>query len=119
MKICIPVVENKNLDSAISSHFGRAPLFAMVDEATEVLTFVQNNGQHHGGSLTPAELIGQAGADVVLCSGLGIKAVRLFEQQGIHVFCQASGTVEDALKAYKSGTLPEATDANACQHHAH
>jgi predicted Fe-Mo cluster-binding NifX family protein len=46
-----------------------------------------------------------------------VKAVRLFEQKGIHVYCQASGTVAEALEAYKSGKLPEATDANACQHH--
>ena len=69
MKICIPVVENNGLESAISSHFGRAPVFAMVNDDSDEVNFVQNNGQHHGGSLTPAELIGQAGADVVLCSG--------------------------------------------------
>jgi hypothetical protein len=27
--------------------------------------------------------------------------------------------VADVLKAYRAGTLPEATDTNACQHHAH
>lgn len=119
MNICIPVVAQNDLESPISSHFGQANAFAMVDDETDEIQFVANTGHHHGGHLTPAELIGQAGADVVLCGGLGVKAVRLFEQQGIHVYCQASGTVREALEAYKAGKLPEATDANACQHHRH
>ncbi len=73
---------------------------------------------HHGGALTPAQIIGQAGVDVVLCS-LGVKAVQIFRQQGIMVYCNAAGTVADALNAYKSGSLPAATDQNACQHHGH
>ena len=44
------------------------------------LTFVQNNGQHHGGSLTPPEILNRAGINVLLCGGLGVKAVRLFQQ---------------------------------------
>jgi predicted Fe-Mo cluster-binding NifX family protein len=119
MNICIPVLEDRGLESQVSPHFGKASAFIMVNDETEELSLVQNTGQHHGGALTPAQLIGQAGADVVLCSGLGVKAVRLFEQQGIHVYCQATGNVTEALAAYKAGKLPEATDANACQHHAH
>lgn len=119
MNICIPILSAQGLNSPVSSHFGRAHAFAMVNDETNEVSIVQNTGQHHGGALTPAQLIGQAGTDVVLCGGLGVKAVRIFEQQGIHVYCQASGTVTDALQAYKNGDLPEATDANACQHHNH
>ena len=119
MNICIPTLDNKGLDSRVSSHFGRASLFAIVDDETNEMRFIQNTGQHHGGGMMPAELIRNEGVHVVLCGGLGVKAVRLFEQQGIHVYNQASGTVAEALKAYKAGTLPEATDATACQEHAH
>ncbi len=120
MNICIPISAEQGLDSPISEHFGQAPAFAMINDDTNDMTIVKNTGTHHGGTLAPPELIGQAGADMLLCGGLGVKAVRLFEQQGIRVYCQASGTVADALKAYKDGALPEATDANACQHdHAH
>ncbi|MFO7569751.1 MAG: NifB/NifX family molybdenum-iron cluster-binding protein [Smithellaceae bacterium] len=119
MNICIPILADQGLNSPVSSHFGQAQAFAMINAETNAMTIIQNTGTHHGGTLTPAEIIGQAGADMVLCGGLGVKAVRLFEQQGIHVYCQASGTVADTLQAYKNGALPEATDANACQHHAH
>jgi len=119
MKICIPVVAQQGLNSPISSHFGQANSFAMFDEETQQLTFFNNTGQHHDGALTPAEIIRQAGAQVVLCGGLGVKAVRLFEQAGIHVYNQADGTVADVLAAYQAGRLPEATDATACHDHAH
>jgi len=119
MNICIPTLDVKGLDSTVSSHFGQAAAFAIVNDETNEVRFLQNTGQHHGGGMTPAEIIGKEGVDVVLCGGLGIKAVHLFEQQGIHVYCKASGKVADALKAYKTGALPEATDANACQHHGH
>jgi predicted Fe-Mo cluster-binding NifX family protein len=119
MKIFVPVLTEQGLESPVSPHFGPANSFAKIDSETNDVTFVQNTGTHHGGALTPPELLGKACANVVLCSGLGSKAVQLFEQQGIQVFCQASGTVAEALEAYKSGKLPEATDANACQEHNH
>lgn len=119
MNICIPTLNMNGLDSAVSSHFGQAVAFAVVNDETNDIRFVQNTGQHHGGGLTPAQIISQEGVDVVLCGGLGVKAVRIFEQQGIHVFNNASGTVKQALQAYQAGQLPEATDANACQHHGH
>lgn len=117
MKICIPVLAQQGMNSPISSHFGKADHFAMFDEDTQTLTFFDNTGQHHGGALTPAELIHQAGANVVLCGGLGVKAVQLFEQLGIRVFNQASGTVADVLAAYKAKALPEATNETACHDH--
>lgn len=119
MNICIPVSAEQGFDSPLSPHFGRADAFALINDETNEIRFFQNTGQHHGGAMTPAELIAKAGAHVVLCGGLGVKAVHLFEQQGIHVYNTASGTVADALNAYKTGKLPEATDATACQEHAH
>ena len=119
MKICIPVLTQEGMNSPISSHFGKADHFAMFDEERQALTFFSNTGQHHGGALTPAELIHQAGAQVLLCGGLGVKAVQMFQGFGVRVFNQASGTVADALAAYKAKTLPEATNESACHDHAH
>jgi len=50
MKICIPTIENNGIGSQISGHFGQADWFAMFDEATQELTFLGNNGHHHGGN---------------------------------------------------------------------
>ena len=119
MKICIPILRHKGYNSPISKHFGQSSGFALIDDETDRLSFMLNSGQHHGDAQTPAELIAGTGANVVLCGGLGVNAVRLFEQHGIHVYNNASGTVAEVLQAYKAGRLSEATDANACQSHAH
>jgi predicted Fe-Mo cluster-binding NifX family protein len=122
MKICIPTLDSKGVESTISSHFGQTLFFMIIDDETNEMRTVENTakGGHQGAAgLTPGQLIMEQEIDVVLCGGLGVRAVRMFEQAGIHVFNQASGTVADAIKAYKDGKLPEATDATACQKHAH
>jgi predicted Fe-Mo cluster-binding NifX family protein len=122
MKICIPTVDNKGVESTISSHFGQSLFFMIIDDETNDMRTAENTakGGHQGSAgPTPGQLIVEQEVDAVLCGGLGVRAVRMFEEAGIHVFNQASGTVADAMKAYKEGKLPEATDATACQKHAH
>ena len=122
MKICIPTVDNKGVESTISSHFGQTLFFMIIDDETKGMRIVENTakGGHQGSAgPTPGQLIVEQEVDAVLCGGLGVRAVRMFEQAGIHVFNQASGTVADAMEAYKEGKLPEATDATACQKHVH
>ena len=119
MKICIPILRHEGPKSPLSEHFGQSSGFALFDDDTETLSFMLNSGLHQAGAQTPAELIAETGSDVVLCGSLGVKAVHLFEQHGIHVYSEASGTVVDAVKAYKAGHLPEVTDEKACRAHAH
>jgi len=59
----------------------------------------------------------KTGTHVMLCSGLGPKAVHLFEEVGIDVFVGAEGTVRDVIKAWQQWRLMEATDENACKEH--
>lgn len=53
MRIVIPVEEDRGLDSRVSEHFGRAPLFLMLelDEDGRVLKqeALRNEGEHFGG----------------------------------------------------------------------
>ena len=53
----------------------------------------------------------------MLCSGLGPKAVHMFEEFGIGVFVGVEGTVRNAIEAWQQGQLMEATDENACKEH--
>ena len=119
MKIGIPVLEENGMDSPLSQHFGQAEIFAILDDSTDELTFIKNDGQHHGGILLPPDLLNKSGVNVMLCGGLGVKAVQLFQQFGIQVYCNASGTVGKTLEAFKAGKLPEASESTACQHHGH
>ncbi|MGQ9631289.1 MAG: NifB/NifX family molybdenum-iron cluster-binding protein [bacterium] len=119
MKVCVPTMGNRGLDELVSQHFGRGETFTFVDTETGTVRVIDNTGEHHSGALTPAQIIAQEGAEVVLCSGLGRRAIGIFEENGIEVFIGAGGTVRDAISAWKSGSLEEATDANACKEHRH
>jgi len=118
MKICIPILQQNGFDSPISSHFGQASSFAMVERRPHHHV----STKHWPSSWWDPHACGTDSSVRGECRTLrwlGCESVHLFEQQGIHVYNQASGTVAEALKAYKAGTLPEATDATACQEHAH
>ena len=119
MKICIPTLGNEGLDDSVSEHFGRAPTFTIVDVANNEVKIVQNTGEHFGGMGIVPEVVAEAGAEIVLCSGLGPRAISMFEQSGIEVYVGARGTVRDAIRAFQAGLLREATDANACKMHRH
>ena len=119
MKIGVPTMGNRGLQEEISPHFGRAPTFTLYDTDTEGTDIVDNTSEHMGGTGKPPEMLMQHGVEVMLCSGLGPRAINLFESYGIRVFVGASGTVEDSIDLWKEGILQEATDENACKMHRH
>jgi predicted Fe-Mo cluster-binding NifX family protein len=72
-----------------------------------------------GGRGYPPEIIAQTGAEVMLCGGLGRRAIAMFEELGIMVYVGASGTIKNAIQMYENGKLQAATDENACAGHGH
>jgi predicted Fe-Mo cluster-binding NifX family protein len=119
MKVGIPTLGTQGLSEEISPHFGRAPTFTIVDDETQEVEVIENTSEHLGGVGKPPELLVDHGADIMLCSGLGPKAVHMFESYGIRVFVGATGTVQDTLELWKENILQEATDENACKMHRH
>jgi predicted Fe-Mo cluster-binding NifX family protein len=121
MKICIPTLGDRGLDEFVSEHFGRAPTFTVVDMETKEVKVIPNTGEHFGGVKVGPEVIleGDADVEVMLCSGLGPRAIGMFEQFGIEVYVGASGTVREAVRDFQAGKLHEATDADACKEHRH
>ena len=69
-----------------------------------------------GGVGRPPELIKAAGADAVICSGMGARAIALFKSFGIKVYMGASGTVKDAIEQFLAGKLVEADESMGCIH---
>ncbi|MFH1568705.1 MAG: NifB/NifX family molybdenum-iron cluster-binding protein [Gemmatimonadota bacterium] len=114
MKICLPTLEDTGLEAALCGHFGQAPFFTLVDADTGRAVSQPNRGTHHGGGATPARIIAEAGAEVVLCGGLGQKAVHLLTESGIEIFTGAEGTVRQALEAWRAGRLTAANGDGAC-----
>ena len=118
MRICIPTMGKNGMDEMVGEHFGRVPTYTIFDTETSEIEVIDNVSIHVGGGTGYApELIAKAGANVMVCGGLGRRAITLFEQHGIMVYIGASGTVKQAIDMYNDGKLQAATDKNACAQH--
>jgi predicted Fe-Mo cluster-binding NifX family protein len=118
MKVCIPTMGNNGINEYVGEHFGRVPTYTVVDTKTNEVDVIDNTSEHTGGSGYPPEIIARTGADVMLCGGLGRRAIAMFEELGIMVYVGASGTVKEAIQMWQAGKLQQATDENACRQHA-
>jgi predicted Fe-Mo cluster-binding NifX family protein len=121
MQICIPVLEDRGLDSRVSGHFGSAPAFMIVDTESLACRAIGNNNQHHAhGMCQPlAALAGQA-VDGIIVGGIGMGALMKLQASGIAVFRAEHPTVAEAMAAYKEGSLRAVDQNGACAgHHGH
>jgi predicted Fe-Mo cluster-binding NifX family protein len=71
-----------------------------------------------GGQGYPPEIMAKEGVNVMVCRGLGRRAISMFEQLGIEVYIGASGTVRDTIATFKQETLQKASERDACAQHA-
>ena len=117
MKVSVPTRDEKGLDGIVEQHFGKAPTYTIIDTETEKVTVISNDSEHTGGVGLPPEHLHKNGVDIMLCGGLGLKAVRMFESYGINVFVGAGGTVKETFEAWKAGKLQNATAENSCSEH--
>lgn len=118
MLICIPSMGKNGLDDQVGEHFGRVPTYTIVNTETDEVKVIDNTSEHMGGSGYPTEIIAATGTNIMICSGLGRRAIMMFENMGIMVFVGASGSVRDAIQLWKDNQLQGATDMNACSRHA-
>ena len=118
MKLCIPSLGERGLDEQVGEHFGRVPFYTLYDTNSKEVELLENTSTHMGGAGYPTELIAKAGANTMICGGLGGRAIQMFEEMGIMVYVGARGTVKEAIQLWENGTLEAATDENACRQHA-
>ncbi|MDK2911636.1 MAG: hypothetical protein PWR29_593 [Methanolobus sp.] len=118
MKVSVPSIGKGGMDDTVSQHFGRAPAYTVFDTEDEKYSVVPNTSDHNGGAGLPVELLAKAGVNVMLCRGIGKGAAVMCQRSGIDVFIGASGTVRDAINAWKSGTLSKATQDGNCDSHS-
>lgn len=118
-RVSLPTMGHRGFDEDVSEHLGRSPTFTIVNLETNEVKVLPNTSQHMGGSGYPPQIISDANVDVMLCSGLGPKAIKMFEQLGIEVYVGAHGKVREAIQAWQASKLQVATDENACKMHRH
>lgn len=114
MKIAFPVLDDKGLEATISDHFGRAPHYTVVDLETNDVSILENVGEHFGGKLSAPETLSNSNINILVCKGVGRKAIGLFDGLGIGVFSTQSIFVKDALESYNKGALTQISETDGC-----
>ena len=120
MNLCIPVIRDEGLDSPVSAHFGSAPCFQILDTDSGTCQAVTNANAHHAhGMCQPlAALAGQRFEGVVV-AGIGAGALSKLQVAGVKVYHARVRTIQEALTAWREGTLTEMTPAMSCGGHGH
>lgn len=115
MKVCVPSHKG-GLDDFVCEHFGRAETFTIYDTETGEVKVIKNTSEHFGGFGRPPEIIKDLGVDVVVCGGIGARAIALFKSFGVKIYMGATGTVKDAIDQFLAGKLVEADEGMGCVH---
>jgi len=98
VKIIIPVLENRGAESRVSSHFGRAPYFALYDSKAEKLKIIKNKKERFGRGERPAETMLKYKPDVVFAIDMGPRAIDLFISRGVKIETENFNTVKEIIE---------------------
>ena len=114
LKIAI-TSKGKDLDSPMDPRFGRAPYILIVDtldQGLEVLDNSENVNAFKGAGIQAAVMVSDRGAKVLLTGYCGPNAFKTLNAAGVKVANDVTGTVKDAVIAYREGKISFADDAN-------
>lgn len=115
MKICIPVLEDKQFESREYDHFGRAPYFAIVDTESNALEIVANTEEDHEHHEDHhSQLLKSHDVDAVICSGIGRRAVAALARAGIGLLTPPERTVAEVTAAIRAGRARPLSAEQAC-----
>jgi predicted Fe-Mo cluster-binding NifX family protein len=115
MKICFPVAENQGIESKVYNHFGSAPMFVVVETATNNVSMVANRDQdHEHGSCNPIKALGEHRVDAVVVGGIGGGALSRLNQSGIRVFQSKAPSIRENISMFLAQELCEYTLSQCC-----
>ena len=119
IRIAVPSIAPGGLESEMSSHFGHADTFTLIDiDGNKILktTVIANPPHTQGGCMAPVHLLKENGVSTIIVGGLGARPLMGFKQVGIKVLSGASGTVGSIVDAYIAGQLKAAGEDVVCNH---
>lgn len=118
MKIAISS-RGEELDAELDERFGRAAHFIVYDteagDATHIAN-TQNLELAQGAGIQAARTVINAGAGALVTGNVGPKAFRTLSAAGIEIYLSESGTVKEAIDAFKAGRLKKVDGANVEGH---
>jgi predicted Fe-Mo cluster-binding NifX family protein len=106
MKIAVSA-GGPSLDSPIDPRFGRCQYLLIVDSESLDFEAVENPAvmAPGGAGIQAAQLVASMGAGAVITGNCGPNAYQVLSAAGIEVFVGASGSVREAIEAYRKGEL--------------
>jgi len=118
MKICIPIKTNEGLNSQLDDHFGSAAFFLLYDTQTCIFETISNhNSRHQHGMCNPLNVLDSHDVNIVICKGIGARAVKTLQESDIKTFCTNGRVVRDVITQYEQQQINEITVENACKNH--
>lgn len=117
MKLAV-TAQGIDLDSAIDPRFGRCQYFVIIDLDTEEFEAIANQSlsASGGAGIQSAQFLADRKVDAVITGNVGPNAARALQGAGIEVYTMTSGTVREAVKAYKEGKLSAVSGATVGPH---
>jgi len=120
MKIAI-TAQGTELASEVDPRFGRASYFLVVDTDTGECTPVDNTvnlNSAQGAGVQSGMKVADLGVEALVSGHVGPKAFSVLKTAGVKMYTGATGSVADALEAFKEGKLTLAEDADVDGHWA-
>jgi len=117
MKVAV-TSRGTTLDDQVDPRFGRCANFVIVETDDMSCEAVANSNAAAGGGagIQSAQLVADKDAETVLTGNCGPNAFRTLAAAGIGVVIGATGTVREAVEAYKSGRLKATGGPNVESH---
>jgi len=118
MKIAVSAT-GPSLEAEVEPRFGRCQGFVIVDSETMEFEALDNsNAQAMGGAgIATAQMMAGKGVEVVLTGNCGPNAYQTLAAAGIQVITGASGSIRNAVEAYKSGGVQASSQPNVASHY--
>jgi len=108
-----------DIGAPVDPRFGRAPYFVIVDLERDEWVALSNTAATagQGAGIDAARYAVEQGVEAVLTGAAGPNAFRTLDAAGLAVYAVASGSVEDAIGAFRRSALPRFNDASVPAHH--
>ena len=100
----------QNLNSNVSSRFGRSQHFLVLDEEGNLDEVVSNPGigANRGAGVQAAQTVADQGAEALITGNIGPNAFSALQSAGVEIFLVSGIKAEEAFEKWKDGDLNKA-----------